>query len=204
MILGYPSLSILCIITSTVNLHQPPHPQQWPILKLLLLILINRKLNYSEAARKFKLDRMTLQRRYTGKTGSPQEENSKYRQLLNDVEEDTLLRYVDGLANRRIPPTHQIVRNLAEEILGGPVGDHWPKRFVKRHQNRVCSVYLKSTGHSRAFLNLLLFSSATMQLYCFRVVIASIAKFCASWPKQLRPTTLLPNISTTGMRRASL
>ena len=162
------------------------------------------KLNYSEAARKFKLDRMTLQRRYTGKAGSRQEENSKYRQLLNDVEEDTLLRYVDGLTNRRISPTHQIVRNLAEEILGGPIGDHWPKRFVKRHQSRVCSVYLKPIGHSRAFLNLLLFSNATMQLYCFRVVIASIAKFCATWPKQLRPTTLLPNVSTIGIRRASL
>lgn len=106
--------------------------------------------NYAQAARKFEIDRTTLYRRYTGQTASRQEANSKHRQLLNDVEEDTLLRYIDELTNRRMPPTRQILRNLAEEILGGPVGDHWPDRFVRRHKDRICSVYLKPIDYSRA------------------------------------------------------
>lgn len=108
------------------------------------------KPNYSEAARKYKLDRRTLQRHYTGESGTRQEANSKHRQLLNDVEEDTLLGYIDELTNRRIPPTTEIVRNLAEEILRGPVGINWPARFVERHKDRICSVYLTPIDFKRA------------------------------------------------------
>lgn len=108
------------------------------------------KLNYAAAAREFNLNVRTLERHYTGKCGSRQEASSKHHQRLNDVEEDTLLRYIDELTNRHIPPTTQIVKNLAEEILGAPVGENWANRFVKRHEDRICSVYLKPIDHKRA------------------------------------------------------
>ena len=92
-------------------------------------------INYTEAAKIHGTTRWTLQRRYTSKCGSRQEANSKYRQRLNDVQEDTLLRYIDELTNRSIPPTTQIVRNLAEEIIGSTVGDHWATSFVKHHSD---------------------------------------------------------------------
>jgi hypothetical protein len=79
-------------------------------------------LNYAAAARDNHIHPMTLARRYNGKSVSRVEANSKYRQRLNDVEEDTLLRYIDTLIDRHIPSTSQIVRNLAEEILKGPIG----------------------------------------------------------------------------------
>jgi Tc5 transposase DNA-binding domain len=81
-----------------------------------------RALNYAAAVRDHNIDRTTLARRYNSKTVSRAEANSTYRQRLNDVQEDTLLRYIDTLTDRHIPPTSQIVRNLAEEILKGPVG----------------------------------------------------------------------------------
>ena len=50
-------------------------------------------LNYAAAARDHNIDRTTLARRYKGKTVSRAEANSTYRQRLNAVQEDTLLRY---------------------------------------------------------------------------------------------------------------
>jgi ethanolamine ammonia-lyase small subunit len=81
-----------------------------------------RALNYAAAARDHNIHRTTLARRYNDKTVSRIKANSTYHQRLNDVQEDTLLRYIDTLMDRHIPPTSQIVRNLAEEILKEPVG----------------------------------------------------------------------------------
>ena len=79
-------------------------------------------LNYAAAARAFQIHPTALARRYKGKTVSQEEANSTFRQRLNDTQEDTLLRYIDTLTDRHIPPTSQIIRNLAEEILKEPVG----------------------------------------------------------------------------------
>lgn len=108
------------------------------------------KLNYTEAEKIFKISRWTLRRRYTGKCGSRQDANSNYRQKLNNVQEDTLLRYIDELTKRHMPPTKRIITNLAEEIIHGPVGKNWAGDFVKRHSERICSIYLKPIDHSRA------------------------------------------------------
>jgi hypothetical protein len=106
--------------------------------------------DYAAAARDHNIDRTTLWRRYNGKTVSRAEANSKYRQRLNDVQEDTLLRYIDTLTDRHIPPTSQIVRNLAEEILKGPVGKNWTSHFLKRHAERIDSHYLRPLDRARA------------------------------------------------------
>lgn len=105
--------------------------------------------NYSEAARLFSVDRTTLRRRFLRKTVSRAQADSEYRQLLNNVQEDELLRYIDRLTDRHIPPTTQIIKNLAEEILGKPVGVNWPARFVQRHKKRICSVYLRPLERAR-------------------------------------------------------
>jgi hypothetical protein len=54
-------------------------------------------LNYATTARDYYISPRTLARRYNGKTVSRVEVNSTYRQRLNDVQEDTLLRYIDTL-----------------------------------------------------------------------------------------------------------
>jgi hypothetical protein len=107
-------------------------------------------LNYAAVARDNHIHPTTLAWRYNGKSVSRAEANSKYRQWLNDMQEDTLLRYIDTLTDRHIPPISQIVRNLAEEILKGPVRKNWTGHFLKRHADRIESHYLCPLNHTRA------------------------------------------------------
>ncbi len=48
-----------------------------------------------------------------------------------------------------MPPTPQIVKNLAEEIAGFSVGKNWTGQFVHRHRDKLCSVYLRNMDHQR-------------------------------------------------------
>jgi Tc5 transposase DNA-binding domain len=100
-------------------------------------------------ARDYGVDRTTLWRRFCGKTASRAEKSSEYHQRLNNTQEDTLLRYIDSLSDRFIPPTPQIVRNLADEIIKGPVGKNWTGQFLKRHSSRISSVHLRYLNRSR-------------------------------------------------------
>jgi hypothetical protein len=79
------------------------------------------ELNYKKAGKLFGVHRTTLMRRYTRKTRSRAEANSSCRQRLNNVQEDKLLGYTNTLTKRHILPTSQIIRNLAEEMLKGPI-----------------------------------------------------------------------------------
>lgn len=105
--------------------------------------------NIAEASRMFGVEPTTLRRRFLRKTVSRAQITSEYHQRLNDVQEDTLLRHIDRMTELHIPPTTQIVRNLAEEIIGESVGPNWAGRFVKRHKNRICSVYLRPLDRAR-------------------------------------------------------
>jgi Tc5 transposase DNA-binding domain len=107
-----------------------------------------KKPNYAAAARTYGVEPTTLRRRFLGLTRSRALANSEDRQLLNNVQEDTLLGYIDRLTDKQIPPTTQIIKNLAE-ILGEPVGKNWPAGFVRRHKNRICSIYLRPLDRAR-------------------------------------------------------
>ena len=76
------------------------------------------RVNYAVTAKKWNIDRSTLSQRHQGKTGSNQEATSYARRQLTDTQEKTLIQYINKLSNRGIPPTPQIVKNLAEEIIG--------------------------------------------------------------------------------------
>jgi hypothetical protein len=82
---------------------------------------LNRQesLNYAAAARVYGVHSQTLARRHKGLTMSRTEANSTFRQRLNNSQEDTILSYIDTLTETHIPPTTQIIKNLAEEILKG-------------------------------------------------------------------------------------
>ena len=76
------------------------------------------RVNYSATAKKWNVDRTTLAKRHRGKTGSNQDANSYARQRLTDTQEKTLIEYINKLSDRGLPPTPQIIKNLAEEIAG--------------------------------------------------------------------------------------
>ena len=78
------------------------------------------RVNYAATAKKWNIDRSTLSRRHRGETGSNQDANSYARRQLTDTQEKTLIQYINKLSNRGLPPTPQIVKNLAEEICNNP------------------------------------------------------------------------------------
>ena len=43
-----------------------------------------------------------------------------------------------------MPPTSQMVKNFAEEIIGRTVGKNWARDFCKHHQSVLKSLYLRN------------------------------------------------------------
>jgi helix-turn-helix, Psq domain len=104
-----------------------------------------KSLIYAAAAKIYGIPSSTLARRHKDLTVS----RATYHQRLNNVREDTLLGYIDALTDRHIPPTTQIIKNLAEEIVKGPIGKNGTARFIKRYFNRICSPYLRPLNRAR-------------------------------------------------------
>ena len=77
--------------------------------------------NYAETARAFDVQPTTLRRRFLQICISRIKVTSEYRQLLNNVQEDTLLQHIDKLTERYIPLTTHIVKNLTKEILDSSI-----------------------------------------------------------------------------------
>ena len=106
--------------------------------------------NFSDIARDFELvDRQTLSRRFHGTQGSRALATSTYHKNLSDEEEEALIKQINHLTNRGLPPTSQMVKNLAEEMILRPVGKNWTGQFVKRHQDRLESIYLRNIDNMR-------------------------------------------------------
>jgi hypothetical protein len=102
------------------------------------------KPNYAALAQKYELDRSTLSRRARGKTTSRQEFQSQVHQCLTNAQERVLINQINRLTERGIPPTSQMVKNFAEEIIGREVGRNWVGQFCRRHQTELKSLYLRN------------------------------------------------------------
>jgi AraC-like DNA-binding protein len=105
--------------------------------------------NIKATAKKWEINRSTLSRRFRGETGSNRDANSYARRQLTDVQEETLIKHINNLSNRGLPPTPQIVKNIAEEIAYVKLGPNWVSRFCKRHRDQLTSVYLRTIDHKR-------------------------------------------------------
>ena len=58
------------------------------------------RLNYTDAAKKWNIDRSTLSRRYRGLTGSKEDQYSYSAKALINVQKDVLVRYINDLSAR--------------------------------------------------------------------------------------------------------
>lgn len=112
---------------------------------------LNRQLtpNYAATARKYEIDRKTLQRRFLGETTSKSAAHLLAQGHLNQAQEEVLVERINTLSARGLPPTPQFVKNLVQEMTGKVVGDHWVTRFVKRHADKLESIYLTSIDYAR-------------------------------------------------------
>jgi hypothetical protein len=78
--------------------------------------------NYAVIAKKYNLERSTLSRRHRGKTVSREQYESEHMQCLTNAQERVLINQINRLTKRNLPPTSQMVRNFAEEIIRRLVG----------------------------------------------------------------------------------
>jgi hypothetical protein len=80
--------------------------------------------NIAATARLFNVDRTTLSRRVNGVTNpaSMAHQNSRF---LNDPQEKELIRYINQLTKKGLPPTVSMVRNFASDIAGKLPGKCW-------------------------------------------------------------------------------
>ena len=118
-----------------------------------VIVYLNRQksVSYAEVTKIYGLDPSTLTHRHKGITVSRTEATSTFRQCLNNTEEDTFLSYIDSLTDRYILPIIKIIKNLTKEIVRGPIRKNWTARFIQRHFNYICSLYLRSLDHVRIF-----------------------------------------------------
>jgi hypothetical protein len=105
--------------------------------------------DYSKAAAKFNVDCTTISKQIRGLTKSRKDANSFWRQCLTNAKEETLIGYINKLTDRGMLPTSSIVQNLAEEIRGTKVRKNWTGQFIRRHKNRLKSLYLRNIDNLR-------------------------------------------------------
>lgn len=105
--------------------------------------------NYSATAKKFKIDRRTLQRRHKGISKPKESAYSESHMLLTIEEEEVLVQHINNLSDRGLPPTPQILRNLVFEIAKKQPGKNWVAAFCKRHQDKIKSLYLRAIDQTR-------------------------------------------------------
>ena len=99
--------------------------------------------NYKATAEKYSVNRTTLTRRHKGLAVAREESVSLYKKKLTDVQEQELLKHINKLSDRGLPPTPSILENLVVEITKEPVGQNWVDRFCERYKNEIKSIYLR-------------------------------------------------------------
>jgi AraC-like DNA-binding protein len=72
--------------------------------------------NIAATAKRWGVTRETLSKCFQGETGSNRDATSYARRQLTDTQEQTLIKHINKLSDQGLPPTPQIVKNIAEEI----------------------------------------------------------------------------------------
>ena len=99
---------------------------------------------YASVAKEYDLDRTTLMRRFKGESVSYNEARSRSNKLLTNAQESVLIEYIRKISNQGLHATPKILENIVIELVRKPVGGHWIQRFIKRYENDLASVYLRS------------------------------------------------------------
>jgi transposase-like protein len=97
------------------------------------------KINYSQIAKKFGVDRSTLSRRHRQVNGS--KEDQYYAQaLLNKRKSAVLINLVNELAKIGVPVKNARLAEFAKALTGKEPGKNWASRWVKQHSDRLIPV----------------------------------------------------------------
>ncbi|PVH92631.1 hypothetical protein DM02DRAFT_478718, partial [Periconia macrospinosa] len=103
---------------------------------------------YREIGRKFGVDRTTLAQRHQGKTQSRDSAaNNRYK--LSTQQENTLVKYIRLLTDRRLPPTRSMLKNYASHVAESDVSESWVTRFLNRHRDELKSQWASAMDRNR-------------------------------------------------------
>lgn len=126
------------------------------------------KFSYEAIAKKHGVARMTLMRRHRGETEAYGVRNLS----LHPQHEKELVRYIDTLTERRLPPTKEMIQRFASDLAGKPVLESWVDRFIRRHPNHLISAYSKGMSKLRCNAD----SGAKYSLY-FKLLVEKIEEY---------------------------
>ena len=101
--------------------------------------------SYQAIAKKYGVGRMTLMRRHKGET----ETYGLRKSSLHPQHEAELVRYIETLTERRLPPTRTMIQQFASQLAGKPVSESWVSRFLRRHPNHLISRSGKAMAKER-------------------------------------------------------
>ena len=107
------------------------------------------KPNFTATAEQYGLKRHVLSRQFQGKTTLKAEASSEYQKCLTTTQEKVLVDHITKLTRQALPPTSQMVKNLAEEIIRREVKKNWVGDFVKRQDKALVSMYLQNMDVKR-------------------------------------------------------
>ena len=123
-----------------------------PIDAALAALELQDPPNYTRTAKEFDVNRSTLSRRYRQITRA-REDATEMKSLLLIQQERTLLRYINLLTERGLPPTPQMVRNFAFKISRITPRKNWVLRFIKRYKDKIKLSYLAPANIARKKAN---------------------------------------------------
>ena len=94
------------------------------------------QLVYTNIAKKHGVGRSTLSRAHRLNQVPRRVANENQQKLSNQQELD-LVKYIEELSARHLPPTRHMIQNFASSVASQPCSDSWVKRFLHRHRDRL-------------------------------------------------------------------
>jgi hypothetical protein len=101
-----------------------------------------------EVAEKWGVNRSTLGRRWRRVTG-PREVKHAHQQALSPQEELELVRYIEGLTKRGLPPTREMIQNFSSAVAYQQLSESWVTRFIHRHKLELISKWASAMDRTR-------------------------------------------------------
>jgi len=131
------------------------------------------KPNIQATANKYSIDRTTLSRHWRGVQGS-KEDGYNSQRLLDTAQSQALIKYINDVSERGLPPTNHMVRTFASHIAGRLPGPHWTSRWVRAHNDQLKSGYLCSIDSARKKADSALYYSLYFELLARKLAEYSI------------------------------
>ncbi|KAH3991532.1 hypothetical protein HBI56_220310 [Parastagonospora nodorum] len=126
---------------------------------------------YSEVARQYNVHRVTLSRRHKG-LQPPREVKNSSQQKLTPQQELELVRYIENLTKRGLPPTREMIQNFASHIAKERVSESWVTRFIHRHEIYLISQWTQPMDRTRHVAD-----SEVKYTYYFELLHSKIAQY---------------------------